>query len=71
MHLILLTMSFTHLLLCQKITEKKKTKYRFHSLCYATPYLSTLYRIALSCTGKKTMPDNNDNWHSFFTHEEQ
>ena len=63
-------MSFTHLLLCQKITKKKK-KCRFYSFCYATPYLSTLYRIALTCTGKKTMSNNNDNWHTIFTHEEQ
>ena len=62
-------MSFTHLLLCQKITEKKKC--RFYSFCYATPNMSTLYRIALTCTGKKTLPDNNEKWHSFFTHEEQ
>lgn len=62
-------MSFTHLLLCQKITEKKKC--RFYSFCYATPNMSTLYRIALTCTGKKTLPDNNEKWHSFFTREEQ
>ena len=62
-------MSFTHLLLCQKITEKKKC--RFYSLCYATPNLSILYRIALFCTGKKTTPDNNDNWYRFLTREEE
>ena len=59
-------MSFTHLLLCQKITEKKKC--RFYSLCYATPNLSILYLIALFCTCKKTMPDN---WYAFFTREEE